>query len=107
VDATAEVIAYVLRRGAARFAAAAQESQLVKLIHAQRISTIYEKVVVLALIVNAVLFGVFVLLPTAHGKAPGGAVQPQESIRITEAETPSLAEVCALRESHADQVRGD
>ena len=100
----AALIAYVRRREL-QMLPLMPRSHLVKLIHVERISTVYEKVILLALVVNAV-FGVFVLLPTAHGKASGEAAQPQENIRA-EAEAPSLAEVCALRESHAEQLRGD
>ena len=87
------------------FAANAQECSL-KLLHLQRISSLYEKLVVLALVMNAALFGVFVLTPSAHGKAPVKAAQPQETALI-EAEAPSLAEECTLKEMHSDRVRGD
>ena len=39
-------------------------------LHAQSISSAYEKVIALALIANAVLFAVYVMLPHAHGKVP-------------------------------------
>jgi len=78
-----------------------------KLPHVQRISSVYEKLVVLALVMNAVLFGVFVLMPSAHGKASVKAAQLQETAQI-EVEAPSLAEECALRETPPpDRVRGD
>ena len=41
-----------------------------KPLHAPGISSVYEKVIVLALIANAALFAAYVLLPRAHGKAP-------------------------------------
>ena len=50
--------------------------------HAQSISSVYEKVIALALVVNAALFAVYVMLPRAHGKAPLDEAQSEEVRRI-------------------------
>ena len=70
-----------------------------KPLHAKSISSACDKVIALALIANAVLFAVYVMLPRAHGKAPLYEA-PSEQIKRIEPQAAGRDDVDLQAESH-------